>query len=92
METNGQLSVVPKTELQPVSRKDMNINVTQEELPVIFVAEGRILHKSLASANKDEKWLMKELEKNKIHSVENIFIAGLNSKKQLFYQLFNSAV
>lgn len=88
LETNGKLSIIPKTELQPVTKKDLNIKTTQEVLPIVLISEGKVIQENLTLANKSEDWLMKELGKQKMHSVEQVFIAVLNSQNKLYCQPF----
>lgn len=86
LETSGQLSVIPKTEECAVTKKDLNIKTTQEQLPITLILDGKINKKNLKLIKKDEKWLENKLKKDNINSYDELLIAILNSKGNLYYQ------
>ncbi len=63
LETSGQLSIIPKTEESPVTKKDLSLQFTQERLPVTLILDGKINKKNLKLIKKDEKWLENKLKK-----------------------------
>lgn len=85
LETNGQLSLIPKTELTAVTKADMQIKTTQDKLPTILILDGHVNYKNLKMVKKDEKWLKENL-KNTTTPFKNIFIAVINSKGEFYYQ------
>lgn len=87
LETSGQLSVIPKTELTSVTKQDLNIPSQQEVLPVTLVLDGIINHENLKIISKNEGWLYEMMKKNDISSVKKILIAALDSKGNFYYQL-----
>lgn len=86
LETSGQLSVIPRTELSNTTKKDMNIQVTQDTLPVTIILDGKINYENLSLINKDKEWLSKMLKKNSLNSPEEVFIAILDSQGKLYCQ------
>jgi uncharacterized membrane protein YcaP (DUF421 family) len=87
LETSGQLSVIPKTELEPATKLDLNIKTTQDKLPVTLILDGKVNQHNLKIIEKNNSWLQKKLKENNIHSVDKVFIALLDSKGKFFYQL-----
>ncbi len=87
LETSGQLSVIPKTELEPATKQDLNIKTTQDKLPVTLILDGKINQHNLKIIEKTNFWLKNELNKNNISSVDKVFIALLDYKGKFFYQL-----
>lgn len=86
LETSGQLSVIPKTELSPATKADLNLKPQQDILPVTLILDGRINYNNLKIINKDKYWLKQQLKKNNISSHEHVFIAILDSKGKFYYQ------
>ncbi len=86
LETSGQLSVVPKTELSAVTKSDMKIKCSQDTLPVTLIMDGKVNRENLKKINKDESWLIGKLKKQNIMSENEVFIALLDSKEKLFIQ------
>lgn len=86
LETNGQLSVIQKTDQTPVTKQDMNIKCKQDALPIALVMDGKINYDNLNFINRDIKWLNQKLKDNHIDSAEKLFIAILDSKNKFYYQ------
>lgn len=86
LETNGQISIIPKTEESPVTKSDLDVESDQEELPATLVIDGKIIYENLNSINKDELWLKQMLKENNIESIEDTFVALLDSKGTFFCQ------
>ena len=87
LETGGQISIIPKSELEAATRKDLNINTSQDMLPVTLILDGRINSKNLKLINKDRSWLNSQLSKRNIASADQVLLALLDSKGKLTYQL-----
>lgn len=74
LETNGQLSVIKKTALRPVTAGDMRLaNIGDDELPCMLIADGEINRSELVRAGKGERWLSEELARRGVKSVREVF-------------------
>lgn len=87
LETSGQLSIIPKTELSNINKLDLKIPCQQELLPVTLILDGKINKMNLKVINKDIHWLLGLLKEYKISSEKDIFIALLDSKGKFYFQL-----
>lgn len=87
LETGGQISIIPKSELESATRKDLNVKSSQDMLPVTLILDGKINSKNLKLINKDKSWLNSQLKKKNISSADQVFLALLDSKGKLVYQL-----
>lgn len=86
LETSGQISIISKTELDYVTKKDMNIKCTQDTLPVTLIIDGKVIYENLKLIKQDMNWLKKNLNKNNINDVDDVFIALLDSQGKFYYQ------
>ncbi|WP_139905040.1 DUF421 domain-containing protein [Clostridium thermarum] len=86
LETNGQLSVIPKTSSEPVTKGDMNVSLKEKNLPLTVISEGKIIHQNLRILKKDEQWLKAQLKNNHIKTEKDVFIAIMNSEDELYIQ------
>jgi uncharacterized membrane protein YcaP (DUF421 family) len=86
LETSGQISVLPKIKTTPASKENMKINEKESTVPVTLILDGKINRENLDYINKTEKWLMEQLAKHQIVSVETIFLACIDSKGKFYYQ------
>lgn len=87
LETNGQISVIPKTQSRPVCIDDIGIKPKEEHIPHIVIFDGEIDKEQLSNIGKDEMWLQEELYKQGIKGEKRVFIAGVNTKGDLYVQL-----
>lgn len=90
LETSGQLSVIPKTELCNVTKSDLKLTVTQDSLPITLILNGRINKENLKIINKDENWIKEQLKQNKISSIKDVFLALMDSKGKFYYQCYEN--
>ncbi len=83
-ETNGKLSVLKKSQKQPVTPSDLNIQTKYSGLTRDIIIDGRVMEENLTGANLDKNWLLDKLKENNLHKVENIFYAGLDTLGNLY--------
>lgn len=87
LETNGQISIIPKKEARGVTVKDLGIkNADREQLPCMLISDGKLIKKELLRSKKNEEWLLGELKKKKT-DIKNVFIASYDKNDGLFIQL-----
>lgn len=91
VETGGQLSVIPKPECSPVTKKDMKIGTKTQHIPVTIIIDGRTISDNLYKIGLSSNWLAKELEKQKIDSAKQVFFAYLDPQRKLVCQLKGSS-
>jgi uncharacterized membrane protein YcaP (DUF421 family) len=91
LETSGQLSVILKSEKRPVQPQDLKISPEYEGLPITLIIDGQVIKNNLKKVDLDMIWLQNELGKYGIKNVKDVFFAGLDAHKQLYYQLKASA-
>lgn len=82
MEVNGKVSILLKSQYNPVTPKDLNIKTEQQELIANVVIDGKIMHNNLLNMKKDDKWLYKEL-KVKGYELDDVLLATLDSNEKL---------
>jgi uncharacterized membrane protein YcaP (DUF421 family) len=86
LETNGELSVCPKSQKRPVVPADMGLPTVYEGLPVTMVIDGRVLDHNLARVRLNADWLKAELRKFGVTDLNDVFFASLDTEGKLFYQ------
>lgn len=62
LETNGQLSVLPKAAVKPPVNRDLGHKVPDSELPIVVISDGRVLDNNLQILGHDRVWLDKQLK------------------------------
>lgn len=86
LETNGQLSVIPKSQKRAVNAQDLKIPTEYEGIPLDLIVDGNINYENLKKSNLDEVWLQKELHKLGAGDIKNILFASLDSQGNLYWQ------
>lgn len=86
LETNGQISILPKSSKRPVTPEDLMLQPNYEGLPIVLIMDGKLNRANLARASKDLVWLDKEIKKSKLNGIEEVLFACLDSTENLFLQ------
>lgn len=74
LETNGRLSVLPRSPLQPVTPEQLGLDVQDNVfLPIILINDGRVLTDNLRQAGRDDRWLAQELHRRASPAVRTCF-------------------
>ncbi len=84
LEPNGQISVLLKPEHLPVTPKDMKLQVSPSGISTELVYDGIIIEENLRQLNKDKAWLLKELKKQGINYISEVFLVTLDSSGSLY--------
>lgn len=82
LETNGDLSVFPKSDLKPVSLADMGIPGEPEDIPITLIMDGHVLHRNLKYTGQDISWLYDQINA-KGFTFKDIFFAYIDTKGKL---------
>jgi uncharacterized membrane protein YcaP (DUF421 family) len=86
LETNGQLSIIPKSQKRPLTPQDMNISTNYEGLPLDLVIDGRIIYKNLSKINFNEIWLKEQFSKFGIRNIKDVLFSSIDTSGNLYYQ------
>lgn len=87
LEPNGKLSILKKSQYNPVTPKDMNIVSNYKGLMIELVIDGRIISQHLKIINKDTQWLLDQLKSRNINDIKDVIFAGLQTDGQLYVSL-----
>ncbi|HLS22337.1 MAG TPA: DUF421 domain-containing protein [Pseudogracilibacillus sp.] len=86
LETNGEISVLKKSQFDSPTREDMKIVPTKAEMAFTLINDGEIIHDNLEEIDRTETWLQNELRKQNFEKVEDVFYAEYTKDKPLFIQ------
>ena len=91
IESNGQLSVILKSQVRPIQPKDMGITTQYEGMATILIEDGNIVKDNLERSKLDILWLSNELKKQGINSPSDVYVAMLNTQGQLYVSRKNES-
>lgn len=83
METNGRISILPKSQNAPLVPKDMNIETTEAQLYANVIIDGKIMEEQLQTIGKNANWLHHQCQLQKAQPVENILLAIASNDNEL---------
>lgn len=90
METNGKISVMPKTEFSPATNGDLKLSNPDAYLPIILVSDGKVVKENLAVAcmSEDEvKEIIRKNSKNKKTTIKDVLILSVDQMGESYLQL-----
>ncbi len=87
LETNGQLSVIPKAGLSPVTAVDLNLNIPSGGLPINLVLDGLVNVHNLKLAGVTEEQLMEKAKALGAHDLRQVFFANIDETGHIHMQL-----
>ncbi|KNY27178.1 YetF domain-containing protein [Pseudobacteroides cellulosolvens] len=83
-ETDGKLSVLKKSQKQPITPSDLNISTAYAGLTKDIIIDGKVMDENLKDANLDREWLIQKLRYSNFNSIEEVFYAGLDTSGNLY--------
>lgn len=83
LETNGSLSVLPKSQHRPTTPQDLQLPTEYEGLMSELVMDGEIIYQNLIQNDLDDTWLLEELRQAGIKDLNEVFFAGLTTDGSL---------
>ena len=84
LEPDGKLSVLKKSGFNTVTTSDLNMKSPKAGMMMELILNGHILSKHLTLIQKDEEWLMSQLEARKIHNIQEVVFAGIQADEQIY--------
>ena len=88
METNGKLSVLPKSEFAPLTTKDMKVEVEASAIPINIINEGKVVKQNLEVANFSELDIKNLLEQENIKKVKDVLVLTIDKNGAVYVQQY----
>ena len=84
LETSGDLSVIKKSDYQPVTKTDMGMQLPDPTFPVELIMDGQVIDRNLRKQNKSRAWLDEQLAAQGITDANQVTYAVIDSTGKLF--------
>lgn len=91
METNGKMTVLPKTEYAPVTTQDLKLKVEESLLPVSVISEGKIMQQNLSILKMEERDIQDVLEMAKLKKVKEVLVMTIDKSGKVFLQPYGKS-
>jgi len=83
LETNGDLSIIPKPEKKPVTVGDIQKNPPAGGIPISLILDGHINEDNLKKANRTKDWLLSQLKAQGIQHPKEVFFSYIDTNQTL---------
>lgn len=83
LESNGKISFLPKTSKKPVTPEELNLTPEINRILINVILDGHVLQENLNNTGNDLLWLNKELEKQSISNISDVFLATCDCNNNL---------
>lgn len=84
LESDGQLSVLPRLSKQPVTTGDLGLDGTADSPALDLIIDGKIQYRNLKERGLDEKWISDQLARRNISELKDVFYAGIQPSGNLY--------
>lgn len=91
IETNGKMSVIPKSSNAPATAKDVKVNNPQPKIPSILISDGKMMKSQMEEQKISISQLEQILTYLKINSIKDLIILSLDENGKIFYQTINNS-
>jgi uncharacterized membrane protein YcaP (DUF421 family) len=86
-EPGGKISVQKKSQMQPVTPKDLKVSTQYDGMPTNLIIDGAIIDGALNSIKLSKAWLYHQLSKQNITDINEVTLAQLDTKGNLYVDL-----
>lgn len=80
LESNGQLSILPKSLKRPATPEDLKLEPEPAHINTEIIMDGRIMGENLKRIGVEEIWLQKEMKKQGYKSAKEIYLGVCDEK------------
>ena len=84
LETDGKLSVLPKSQKQPLKPADMNVPTPYQGLTKDIIIDGVVMQENLNTVKLTNDWLTRQLGTMGVNDPKEVFYAGVDSSGNLY--------
>jgi len=88
IQTNGSLTVIPRSPFAPLTANDIGIQKQESSLPIMIISKGKILKNNCSMANINNEFLEKQLKQINIYSISDVMLATINQQGTMYIQPF----
>jgi uncharacterized membrane protein YcaP (DUF421 family) len=86
IETNGNLCVIKKSEVESVTRSDLKVKVSQASLPINIIMDGRLMNENIRLSKIDNQFIENCLSNAEIKNIKDVLIMTLDNNGEVFIQ------
>lgn len=74
LETNGQLSVLPRAAQRPATAQQLQLQSRETGLPLVVISDGRLMAHNLERLGREPYWVEQQLKKHGCADLRSVFL------------------
>ena len=86
IETNGNLCVIKKSNVEPATREDLKVKVSQNALPVNIIMDGKVMNSNVQMTGIDDSFINKCISMANIKNKRDVLLMTLDNNGEVFIQ------
>lgn len=86
MEANGAISFLPKDEVAPPTKKDLQLKKAKVTYPANIIIDSKLMLENIKNTDKSKHWFTNELKRQGYETYENILLATYHNNKLDIYE------
>jgi uncharacterized membrane protein YcaP (DUF421 family) len=84
VEPDGNISVLKKTAVSPLTPSDMGLKIANRSLPHLFIADGLLVPNGLKNSGVDQEWLENAIRHHGFKDISEVYLASLENNGNLY--------
>jgi len=84
METNGTLSIMPKSSSTPIKRADLKLPNEKNKIQDYIIADGKFQDENMRNEKYSKNKILKLLKKNNVNKIENVIFLSKTANNNEF--------
>lgn len=84
LETNGDLSIIPKANKRPVTLEDLHITPSYTGLPLSLIIDGHVNEENLKKINYSKSWLTSQLKTKGIKNTKEVLFCFVDANHEIY--------
>ena len=86
IETNGNLCVIKKANVEPATRDDLKVNVSQNTLPINIIMDGKVMKSNVQLTGINDSFINECISKANIKNKKDVLLMTLDNNGEVFIQ------
>jgi uncharacterized membrane protein YcaP (DUF421 family) len=79
IETNGKLSILPKSQMAPPKAQDMKVKTDEAHPSMILINDGKLIDNNIQTLGVQKAFIEELLNKNDMKSIKDVLVLTLNN-------------
>lgn len=84
LETNGQLSILPKAEENTPTLAQLGMQIPETGMPLVVVSDGKVLEQNMRARGVDRTWLERTLKEHGLKRPQDVLLMTVDEQGQAY--------